>query len=136
MMMTVATISGSPLAPAWLVLPVAALALLVVAGHVLVIDRAEMPPTRKRIRTVNGVLMMFTIPLAAAAFSIIPPTQPHTRLFLMAWVLVVGLILLVLSLAMLDIANTFLMHRRERVELRRQIAEARALLAATEKRGG
>lgn len=121
-----------PLAPFWLVVPIAAVAMLVVGGHVVLIDRSDQPATRKRIRTVNGLLMMFTIPLIAAAFAFIPPT--NTRLFLMTWILVVGLIVLVLGLALLDIGASMLMHRRERAELRRQIAEARAVAAGAKSR--
>jgi cytochrome bd-type quinol oxidase subunit 2 len=131
-----ALLSPDPIAPAWLVLPVAVLAMLVVAGHVLLLYRAEMPPARKRIRTVNSLLMMFTIPLTAAAFSLVPPAQPHTRLFVMLWMLVAGLIVIVLFLAMVDIVITFLAHRAERAELRRQIAAARAVIAAQKARQG
>lgn len=126
---TATTLSPEPLAPMWLVAPIAILAMLVVGGHVLLIDRSDQPATRKRIRTVNGLLMMFTIPLIAAAFAFIPPT--NTRLFVMSWVLVVGLIVLVLMLAILDMGASFLMHRKERAELRRQVIEARALAAAS-----
>ncbi len=129
-----ALLSTDPIAPAWLVLPVAILAMLVVAGHVLLLYRAEMPPARKRIRTVNSLLMMFTIPLTAAAFSLVPPAQPHTRLFVMLWMLVAGLIVLVLFLAMVDIVITFFAHRAERAELRRQIIAARAVIAAEKAR--
>jgi hypothetical protein len=48
----------------------------------------------------------------------------------MTWMLGVSLILLVLVLALLDMGASFMMHRRERAELKRQIAEARALAAA------
>jgi hypothetical protein len=129
-----AAISSTPLAPAWLVIPVAIVGLLVVGGHVILIDRAEMPAARKRIRTANGVLMMFTIPLAAAAFSLIAPSAAQSRIFVMTWMLVAGLIVLILFLAVLDLGNTFLMHRKERAELRRQILEARAIMAAVEKK--
>jgi hypothetical protein len=77
---------------------------------------------------------MFTIPLTAAAFSLVPPAQPHTRLFVMLWMLVAGLIVIVLFLAMVDIIATFLANRQERLELRRQILAARALIAAQKAR--
>ncbi len=124
------------LAPAWVVVPVAALALLVVAAHVLLIDRAAMPAARKRIRSVNGLLMMFAIPLTTAAFCVVSPEQ--SRLFVMLWMLVVGLIVMILLVAIVDVANTYRMHRAERRELRRQLAETRAMLqaAAYHKGGG
>jgi hypothetical protein len=131
-----ALLSPDPIAPSWLVLPIALLAMLVVAGHVLLLSRADMPPGRRRIRTVNGLLMMFTIPLTAAAFSLVPPAQPHTRLFVMLWMLVAGLIVIVLSLAIVDVVHTFVIHRAERAELRRRLAEARAVIAASRRTEG
>jgi len=125
---TARTLSHDALAPYWVVVPVAVLAMLVVGGHVLLIDRSDQPAARKRIRTVNGLLMMFTVPVIAAGFGFVPPAE--ARLFLMTWMLGVCLILLVLVLALMDIAASMLIHRRERVELQRQIAEARALAAA------
>ena len=126
---TAQTVSGQPLAPAWVVFPVCILAMLVVGGHVLLIDRSDQPPVRKRVRTVNGLLMMFTIPIIGAGFGFLSPTD--ARLFLMTWTLGVALILLVLLLALVDIAASFVIHRRDRAELRRQIIEARGLATAT-----
>jgi hypothetical protein len=99
--------AGGAIAPAWLVMPLAVVTLLVIAGHVLALQRADMPPFRKRLRTVNGVLMMFTVPVAAFAFAIIQPA--NQRLFIMVWMLVAGLLVLVLMLAVLDLAHTWLL---------------------------
>lgn len=87
-----------------------------------------MPPSRKRIRKVNGLLMMFTTPLIAYAFAIASPQRP--RLFVMVWTIVAGLVLLVLLLALGDIINTWFMSFSARRELRRQLAAARAQLAS------
>jgi hypothetical protein len=116
--------NAGPLAPVWLVIPIAILTLLVVAGHVVALEKADMPASRRRIRTVNGLLMMFTIPLAAYAFGIASPARQ--RLFVMVWVLVIGLVLIVLFLAVVDLLNTWLITLSERREMARQIAEARA----------
>jgi hypothetical protein len=125
---TAHSVSSQPMAAGWVVFPVCMLAMLVIGGHVLLIDRSDQPPVRKRVRTVNGLLMMLTIPVVGAGFGFIPPSD--TRLFLMTWTLAVGLILLVLLLALLDIATSLVIHRRERAELRRRIVEARALAVA------
>ena len=42
---------STPLAPAWLVLPMAAVVMLLLAGHCQAIQRVPMPDSRKRIRT-------------------------------------------------------------------------------------
>src|SRR5215510_3061619 len=125
--------TGGPLAPAWLVAPLAVLALLVIAGHVLALDKAEMPASRRRIRKVNGFLMMFTTPLAAYAFAVVSPSR--ARLFVMVWMIVAGLVTLVLLLALLDMANTWRMTWAEKRELRRQVDAARAALRAVQERG-
>lgn len=124
--------TSGPLAPAWLVVPLAVLALLVIAGHVLALDKAEMPASRKRIRKVNGFLMMFTTPLVACAFAIVSPSR--ARLFVMVWMIVAGLVTLVLLLAILDMANTWRMSWAEKRELRWQIDAARAALRAVQER--
>ena len=116
-------LNAGPLLSPWFVIPLSIFALLVIAAHVLTLDQAEMPASRKRIRRVNGLLMMFTVPLVAYAFGIATPARP--RVFVMVWMIVAGLVMLVLSLALLDVVNTWRVTRRQRRELRKQIASAR-----------
>ena len=116
-------LNAGPLLSPWFVIPLSICALLVIAAHVLTLDQAEMPASRKRIRRVNGLLMMFTVPLVAYAFGIATPARP--RVFVMVWMIVAGLVMLVLSLALLDVVNTWRVTRRQRRELRKQIASAR-----------
>jgi len=125
--------TGGPLAPAWVVVPLAVLALLVIAGHVLALDKMEMPASRRRIRKVNGFLMMFTTPLVGYAFAMASPSK--ARLFVMVWMIVAGLVTLVLLLALLDMINTWRMTLAEKRELRRQIDVARAALRAVQENG-
>ncbi len=121
---TSVVISSGPLAPAWIVIPLAIVTLLVVAGHVLALEKAEMPASLKRIRRVNGLLMMFTVPLAAYAFGIANPAR--MRLFVMVWTIVFGLVFLVLALAVLDMLNTWRVTWREKRELKQQVDAAKA----------
>jgi hypothetical protein len=114
-----AVLPPGPLAPAWFVFPMAFLALLVLAAHVAGLSREEMPDSRRRIRTVNGVLMMFTTPLLAYAFGLADPARP--RVFVIVWVLVAGLVTLILFLALSDMLNTWRLNALERRELRRQL---------------
>jgi len=133
-MLSLAQASPDPIAPLWFVGPACVIALVVVSAHVVAIGKAEMPASRRRIRTVNGVLMMFTIPMLAYAFGVATPDRP--RLFGMVWTLVVGLLAIVLFLAALDIANTWRLNWLARRELRRQIVEARNLAATRSGRVG
>lgn len=130
---TSVVISSGPLAPAWIVIPLAVLTLLVVAGHVLALEKAEMPASRKRIRRVNGLLMMFTVPLTAYAFGIVSPQQG--RLFVMVWMIVFGLVFLVLSLAVLDMMNTWRMTWREKRALKQQVDAAKAAVRVLQAKG-
>jgi protein-S-isoprenylcysteine O-methyltransferase Ste14 len=112
---------GHALAPWWAVLPLALLTLLVLAGHVLSLARIEMPASRRRIRTANGLVMMLTVPLGAYAVGIADPRQDQ-RSFVLAWMMVAGLLLVVLLVAGLDIVNTWRLHRREHRDLVRTLA--------------
>jgi uncharacterized paraquat-inducible protein A len=107
--------NASPLLPAWVVLPVAAFMLLVVALHLLLLLRSEMPASRRRIRTLNGWLMLFLVPMGAAAFGVVSPSDP--RLFVLIWTIVVLMLVLLIGLAMLDMVNTTRLYRRERDNL-------------------
>ena len=92
--MNVHTLSAS-LAPWWAVMPMAAVAMLVIASHVLLLGTSDMPASRRRIRAANGLLMMFTLPLAAYALGVADPAA-RPRPFLLAWMLVSGLVMIVL----------------------------------------
>ena len=70
-------LASNPILPAWLVLPMAVVTMLVISWHVMAIQRAKMPASRKRIRTANGLLMLFLTALLAYALSIMSATTPH-----------------------------------------------------------
>lgn len=116
---------AQPLAPGWLIVPVALIALVVVAGHWWALARADMPPLRKRLRSANGLLMMLVIPMLAFGFGVATPAQG--RVFVLAWLLTTGMLLLVLLVACVDL---LLVWNEARVERRRIRAELDALRAA------
>ncbi len=120
------SIGSGPVAPAWLIVPLAILAMLVIAAHVLMLPKVEMPDSRRRIRTANGMLMLFTTPIFAYALSIADPSQDQ-RAFVLSWMMVAGLLVIILLVAMFDIANTYRLHRVQlralRDELRREREE-------------
>ncbi|CAG0968217.1 hypothetical protein PHYC_01100 [Phycisphaerales bacterium] len=124
------TLANGPLAPTWLVMPLSALTLLVVAGHLLLLLRADMPPSRRRIRTASGLLMMFTLPIGAFALALADPVL-NQRAFALSWMLTAGLVTLILALAMLDMLNTWRLHRVELRELREHLRQSRDLARGT-----
>jgi len=107
--------NASPLLPAWVVLPVAAFMLLVVAIHLMLLLKSDMPASRRRIRTLNGWLMLFLVPIGAAAFGVVSPSDP--KLFVLIWTIVILMLVLLIALAVLDMVNTTRLHRRERDKL-------------------
>lgn len=101
-----------PLLPAWVVLPVAAIMLLIVATHLMLQLKSDMPASRRRIRTLNGWIMLFLVPIGAAAFGVVTPSDP--RLFLLIWIVVILMLFLLIGLALLDMVNTTRLYRQER----------------------
>ncbi len=122
--LTLAAGSG-PLAPWWLVVPLAAIALLATASHIIVLREAPvgaLPESRRRIRISTGWVVMVAIPLTAYAFGIATPSKPGV--FSVVWLSVVGLLGAIVLLAMLDAFNTVRLHRDESRRLRRDLGAA------------
>lgn len=117
--------TNGPIAPAWAIIPVGFVALVVIALHVLQVMRSDMPPSRRRIRVANGLLMMFTTPLSAFALSIVNPATQQ-KLFAMSWILTIALVTLIFGLAWFDILNNLRIYRAEQREIRRAIAKKQA----------
>lgn len=126
---------ASSLLPAWIVVPIAAAAVLVLAAHVLAIQHTPMPPRRLRIRTANGLLMMLVASLLAYALGVAPTvvnptTNPNAaRDFLIVWSSIMSLLTMVIGLAALDVAHTARLalttRRKLREEFRAQIGSTR-----------
>lgn len=109
---TIAALRPDPLAPAWVILPIAVLTMLVLAGHLLALARLDMPPSRRRIRRVNAALMLCTVPLLAYGFCLASPADQ--RVFVMVWTLGIAMVVIILWLAMVDMLNTWRLARAER----------------------
>lgn len=113
-------ISGS--LPAWIVIPVTIALMLIVAGAITIAARTTTPASRRRVRLANGWVMLLTMPLAAAGFTLIDSAlQP--RLFVKVWILVIGLISISVVLAILDILNTARLARISSARLRRSMRQ-------------
>ncbi|MGJ8635433.1 MAG: hypothetical protein ACSHX5_01120 [Phycisphaerales bacterium] len=114
----------APVAPSWFVLPLAMIALLVVAAHLLVLREhaiGKMPESRRQIRMMTGWVMMFTIPLIAYGFGIVTPAQKQE--FLLAWTCIVGLLGGIVLLACVDAINSIRLAYRQTRTLRAEFRE-------------
>lgn len=94
--------------------------ILIVAGHLMALQQAEMPARRKRIRTVNGLLMLVTTPLLAFAFGYATPESP--RLFLTLWMTIIALLALIIVVGLIDVAYTAKLTTIEARRARRELA--------------
>lgn len=119
---------GGAILPAWGVLPIAALLMLVVAAHMEATRAATRPESRRRIRLANGWVMLVTIPMLASGFSLLDP-DVERRAFVLVWVGVVWLLVVSLLLAVIDVANTIRIARRDRRELTGRFHELRRDIA-------
>ena len=120
---------GASIAPWWAVLPVALLTLIVTAGHWIALARADMPASRKRLRTANGLVMMLATPVLAYGFGVVDTADQ--RRFVLTWMLATGLITIVLVLALLDLCATFAIARQAHRQLLTEFALAKAREAAS-----
>lgn len=121
--------SNTPLAPAWLVLPMAVVTLLAVAAHMHAMHRpgAEVPRSRRIIRSINSGLMLVTVPALAYAFGIVTPARPQA--FALAWTGVILLLTLIILVAMADVFNTWRLHAGQRRTVSTQIKALRSAMA-------
>jgi peptidoglycan/LPS O-acetylase OafA/YrhL len=115
----------TPIAPTWLVLPLALIAIVIQAGYLIAlkeVSKDRMPPSRKRIRTASGWMSIIAIPLTAYGFGIATPNEPG--IFALVWLVVISLIGAILMLAGLDAINTMRLHRHTNARLSSEFHEA------------
>ncbi len=105
--------------PTWIVVPPALMLVIAVGSHMIAMRTADMPESRRRIRTANGLLMLLVVPLTAYAFCAVSPRDP--RFFVLAWSAVVGLVSLVVAMAIADLLNNLYLSYRNTRALRTQI---------------
>lgn len=118
--MIVAAGSATALVPPWLAFPVAAFLVVAIAIHLQSLKVAEIPESRRRIRTANGWVMLIATPVTAYAFGAVTTQNP--RVYVLAWLAVAGLLAMVVILALLDVVNNRRIHREEARELGRDFA--------------
>lgn len=110
-----------PALPFLLVAPPCALLMLILAGYVLAMREADMPESRRRIRTAGSIVMMMTLPLIVYLFSIVSASTP--RRFILTWAVLIGLIFMLVVLALVDVFNNVRLHAKMRGELRTELAD-------------
>jgi uncharacterized membrane protein YbhN (UPF0104 family) len=113
------TVQGATV-PAWLSLGLAGLLMIAVALHADRTLRTPGDPVRRRIRLANAALMLLTLPLLAAGFSLVNPAV-HPRAWAAIWVVALGLLVLNIVLAIADVINTLRMLKRARRALRQTL---------------
>ena len=108
-----------PALPLWIVAPPCALLMLILAGYVMALREADVPESRRRIRTLGSVTMMLTQPLIVYLFAIATPANART--FMLTWALLIGLLGMLVVLAMLDVVNNLRISANARHEFRREL---------------
>ena len=108
-----------PALPLWAVLPPCAMLMLFLAGYVLALREADMPESRRRIRTMGSVTMMLTQPLIVYLFAIATPANART--FMLTWALLIGLLGILVVLAMVDVLNNVRISANARSEFRSEL---------------
>ncbi len=103
--------------PLWIILPLGMLAALVISVHLAALPRAEMPPSRRRIRMANGVMLLALTVLLTYALGFVGMLPDgggsigHIRAFVLVWMAIIGLLPIVLGLAAMDMFNTWRLQR-------------------------
>jgi cytochrome bd-type quinol oxidase subunit 2 len=115
--------AAQPLLPLWFVVPLATVAMLVVAGHAIAMARAEMPQSRRRIRTANAAVALVLIPVLVIAFGWSSTARP--ALWALSWAASVWLLAMTVMLAALDSLNSLRLHRAELIETRARLRALR-----------
>ena len=103
--------------PATIAVPLGVVLMLMVAGQLVVLSRTQQPASRRRIRRVNGGLMLVTIPVLTTGFSLVDPDRAPA-VWSLVWLGAMFLLAFVVLFALLDALNTVRLARRRRAALR------------------
>lgn len=115
------TLAAAALVHPAIVLALGSVTILIIAAHLIALNQADMPPRRRRLRTINGVLMLLATPLLAFAFGYLSPDTP--RLFLFVWMTAIALLGLILIVSTLDMAFTFRAQQKIHRDLARRLRD-------------
>lgn len=98
--------------------------MLVLAGYVQALREADVPESRRRIRTAGSIVMMMTQPMVVYLFAIVTPASP--RKFMLTWAMLTGLLFMLVVLALVDVINNLKLHAKMRSDLRSEMADIRS----------
>ncbi|MEO1716059.1 MAG: hypothetical protein AAFR76_03010, partial [Planctomycetota bacterium] len=85
--------------PLWVLVPPAAIMMLVLAGYIQALRESDVPESRRKIRTASSLVMIVLQPLLVYLFGIGGAHQPRPFVFTAA--LVLGLVALLVILAIM-----------------------------------
>lgn len=129
--MTSATLAGelpstsvllaSALVSPWIVLPIAAVAIVFLAFQAVWTHRDSMPAGRRQIRTAGATLHLFTVVALAIGTGVIDPADK--RMFVMIWLVIMLLVGLAVIIAVIDMLYSLREARAEQAALKRELAE-------------
>ncbi|MGP1272138.1 MAG: hypothetical protein ACTS22_02275 [Phycisphaerales bacterium] len=115
--------AATPALPLWAIVPPAAVLMLVLAASVKAMQTADMPASRRRIRTSAAMIMLVLQPLLVYLFGI--GTAQTPRPFIFTWALVIGLLGILVILAGLDMLNNTRIAAQKRAALRMELRRLR-----------
>lgn len=107
--------SANPVMSLWILLPISGASMLLIASHIALVRRApveEMPESRRRIRSANGVLLLAITMLLTYALGYVGMLPSgggaigHVRAFVVVWMVILALVPVVLLLAAMDMVDT------------------------------
>ncbi len=101
-------------------LPVAGLLAMALVWYWRRLSHSAMPPSRRRIRRLNTVIMGVCLPVFVLGLSVHDPAINQTG-YLLTWAMAFVLVLLMLLAAGIDMANNLRLHR---IHLEQEIAES------------
>jgi hypothetical protein len=130
----VSVLAAGPLVTPWIAIPLAAVAMVLYAGHTLAMQRADIPQARRKVRSALNVLSMFVV--AGVAYGSSVADTANRKAFVLCWLLVVGLVGVSLVLALVDVIITVKLTVRERREEARRAAEELAASVLRARAGG
>ena len=109
--------------PLWVLVPPAAIMMLVLAGYIQALRESDVPESRRKIRTASSLVMIVLQPLLVYLFGIGGAHQPRPFVFTAA--LVLGLVALLVILAIMDAINNTKIAAQQRAKYRTEFQKMR-----------
>lgn len=108
---------GGGVVSPWIVMPLTLVCMAMVILYQGRLAHAEMPRWRRRLRRVNGWVMLLALPAVGAGFSLVNASS-HPGWFVGVWVVGLALVAVAVALAGLDLGATAMLGREARAAMR------------------